>query len=59
MDDEQIGAGRRRQLEGGEGAVHRGGDAGDDAGVFHLQAVDRSVPVGKSFGPKASLAMRR
>ena len=58
MDDEQIGPGGRRQLEGGEGAVHRGGDLGDRAGVFHLQAVDRAVPVVKRCGTQASLAMR-
>ena len=57
MDDEQIGPRRRRQLQGGERGVHRGGDARDRAGVFHLQAVDRSVPVGKRFRTKESLTI--
>jgi hypothetical protein len=57
MDDEKIGPGRRRQLEGGEGGVHGGGDARDRAGVFHLQTVDRSLPVGKRFGTKDSLTI--
>jgi len=55
MDDEQIGPGRDRQLERGEGGVHCGGNAPDRAGVFHLQAVDRSVPVRKLPGLKESL----
>ena len=31
-------------LSGGERGVHRGGDAGDRAGVLHLQAVDGARP---------------
>jgi hypothetical protein len=45
VDDQEIGLGVDGALEGGEGGVDGGGDAGNPAVILDLEAVGGAVPV--------------
>jgi len=52
MDEEEIGSGGNRLFHDGEMGIDGGGDPGDRAGVFQLEAVDRARVIGDFSGPE-------
>ena len=57
VDDEEIGPGFDSFLHGGEGRVHRRGDAGDGTVVADLESVVRAVVVAELGGAKGRVAV--
>ena len=57
MDDEEICSGFDGFLHGGEGRVHRRGDAGDGTVVADLESVVRAVVVAELGGAKGRVAV--
>lgn len=57
VDQEEIGASSGGGLEGGEGGVDGGGDAGDAVVVLDLEAVDGAVPVLELVDAEESVAV--
>ena len=49
MHNQQVGLGGDGEFNRGAGGIDRGGDAGDGAGIFDLEAVDRAVEIRKRF----------
>jgi len=57
MDDQQIRARLGSHPHGGEGGIHRGGDAGDLPVVFHLQTVVRAIVIADGVEPQSLVAV--